>query len=103
MKQEIFNQADMNVEEDEMLPEYDFSKMSGGVQGKYHQAYREGHTVKIYNTDGTTTVQYFTLEEGAVMLEPDVQAYFPDSESVNHALRCLIPLLSKQDKKEVAT
>jgi hypothetical protein len=27
------------------------------------------------------------------MLEPDVQEYFPDSQSVNHALRTLIELI----------
>jgi hypothetical protein len=85
-----------NENDDEMLPEYDFEKMSGCVRGKYYEAYREGHTVKIHHTDGTTTVQYFTLEDGAVMLEPDVRKYFPDSEAVNTALRCLIPLLEQR-------
>jgi hypothetical protein len=33
-----------------------------------------------------------------VLLEPDVQAHFPDSQSVNKALRCLIPLLPKKRK-----
>jgi len=101
MKKEMSKQTDINVEEDDMLSEYDFAKMSGGVRGKYHKAYREGHTVKIHKVDGTINVQYFTLEDGAVMLESDVRVYFPDSESVNHALRCLIPLLSKQDKREL--
>ena len=79
-----------SLEDNEMLPEYDFS---GGVRGKHYQAYREGHTVKIHESDGTVTVQYFTLEEGAVLLEPDVQEYFPDSEAVNKALRGLIALI----------
>jgi hypothetical protein len=35
-------------------------------------------------------------KRNAVLLEPDVQAHFPDSESVNKALRCLIPLLPKK-------
>ena len=78
--------------------EYDFSKMKGGVRGKYYKAYREGLTVKIHKMDGTTIVQHFTLEDGAVMLEPDVREYFPNSEAVNEALRCLIPLLSKKPK-----
>jgi len=80
---------------DEMRPEYDFRE---GVRGKHYQAYRRGHTVTIHKTDGTTEVQHFTLEDGAVMLEPDVRAYFPDSESVNNALRCLIPLLPEKPK-----
>lgn len=86
--------------DDEMLPEYDFR---GGVRGKHYQAYRSGHTVTIHKTDGTTTVQHFTLEDGAIMLEPDVRAYFPDSETVNNALRCLIPLLPQKPKAKART
>lgn len=81
--------------EDDMRPEYDFANMTGGVRGKYYQAYRAGHTVQIHHEDGTIEIQYFTLEDGAVMLEPDVRQYFPDSEAVNKALRCLIPLVSE--------
>ncbi|MBI3653613.1 MAG: hypothetical protein HY231_21490 [Acidobacteria bacterium] len=82
-------------EVDEMLPEYDFR---GGVRGKHYKAYRQGHTVTIHQNDGSTIVQHFTLEDGAVMLERDVREYFPDSESVNKALRCLIPLVPKKRK-----
>jgi hypothetical protein len=78
------------TEESEMLPEYDFR---GGVRGKHARAYRQGHAVKVHHPDGTTTVQYFTLADGAVMLEPDVQEYFPDSQAVNRALRTLIELI----------
>ncbi len=81
-----------------MLSEYDFRR---GVRGKHHQAYRRGHTVTIHKTDGTTVVQHFKPQESAVVLEPDVQAYFPDSEAVNKALRCLIPLLSQKPKAKV--
>ncbi|MGR3179569.1 MAG: hypothetical protein ACUZ8E_16120 [Candidatus Anammoxibacter sp.] len=84
-----------------MLPEYDFKNMPDGVRGKYHKAYREGHTVKINKADGTTIVQHLKLEEGAVSIEPDVKEYFPDSETVNNALRCLIPLISKKRKVNV--
>jgi hypothetical protein len=76
--------------EPEMLPEYDFSRKQG-VRGKYYQAYRQGHTVRVTQEDGTATTQYFTLDDGAVLLAPDVRKYFPDSESVkesvNQALR----------------
>jgi hypothetical protein len=82
----------------EMLPEYDF-KGKKGVKGKYSQVYRQGHTVKIHREDGTASVQHLTLEEGAVMLEPDVQEYFPISESVNQALRSLIILIPKSRRK----
>ena len=88
----------MNVKDDDMRPEYDFSKMSGGVRGKYYKAYRAGHTVKIHKADGTTIVQHFKLEDGAVMLEPDVREYFPDTDAVNKALRCLIPLMPRKRK-----
>ena len=72
-----------------MLQEYDFAR---GVRGKHHEAYREGHTVKVHQVDGTTNVHYFTLEDGAVLLEPDGSNYFPDSDAVNKALRALISL-----------
>lgn len=85
----------LGAEQGEMLPEYDFTNMKGGVRGKYYKAYREGHTVEIHKADGTTSVQYFRLEDGAVMLEPDVRKYFPDSEAVNRALRGLIALAPK--------
>jgi hypothetical protein len=75
----------------EMKPEYDFTQRKG-ERGKYYQAYRTGHTVRVHQPDGTVTEQHFSLEDGAVMLEPDVRAYFPDSESVNAALRSVIEL-----------
>jgi len=78
--------------EAEILPEYDFSGKIG-IRGKYHHAYQQGHTVRIHQEDGSVTTQYFTLEEGAVLLAPDVREYFPDSESVNQALRGLIGLI----------
>jgi len=81
------------AEVNEMRPEYDFKSMAGGLRGKYYRDYRAGHRVEIHEADGTTTVQHFTLEEGAVMLEPDVREYFPDSEAVNKALRSLIALI----------
>lgn len=80
----------------EMRAEYDFKNMKGGVRGKYYKFYRQGHTIRIHLEDGSVSEQYFTLEDGAVMLEPDVRKYFPDSESVNEALRCLIPLVAKK-------
>lgn len=94
MKKEKASKA-QNQENDEMRPEYEFR---GGVRGKHSQAYRHGHTVTIHKTDGTMDVQHFTLEEGAVMLAPDVRVYFPDSESVNTALRGLITLLPRKPK-----
>jgi len=56
----------------EMLDEYDFSK---GVRGKYAQAYQEGVNI--------------------VKIDEDVTKVFPDSKSVNEALRTLIRILNK--------
>src|SRR6266436_6979625 len=82
---------------EEMLPEYDFSGKKG-VRGKYYRAYRRGHTVRIHKTNGSISVKYFTLEEGAVMLEPDVKKHFPTSRSVNKALRALMPSQPSRQK-----
>jgi hypothetical protein len=81
---------------EEMRAEYDF-KGKKGERGKYYRAYREGHTVLIQQADGTETIQHFTLEEGAIMLEPDVRKYFPTSESVNETLRSLISLIPAEE------
>ena len=87
---------------DDMRPEYDFTGKKG-VRGKYYRAYRQGHSVRIHKADGTVSVQYFTLQEGAVMLEPDVKQYFPNSESVNKALRSLITLIpNKQSRRKTS-
>jgi len=69
------------------------------VRGRYYQAYRRGNTVKVYEEDGGVSVRHFTLEEGAVVLEPDVREYFPTSESVNQALRGLITLIPKTRRR----
>ena len=76
MKKEISKLEDL--EPVDMRPEYDFKNMAGGVRGKYYKSYRAGHTVKIHKADGTAIVQHFKLEDGAVILEPDVREYFPD-------------------------
>jgi len=60
----------------EMLPEYDFSK---GVRGKYAKRYATGSNV--------------------VVLSPDVAKKFPDSDSVNKALRTLVRLANRTRKK----
>jgi hypothetical protein len=85
---------------DEMLPEYDFTSKKG-IRGKYYQAYRRGHTVRICQEDGSVNVKYFTLAEGSVMLEPDVRRYFPDSKTVNDALRSLIDLIPRKSSKHL--
>ena len=48
---------------------YDVSRLKGGVRGKYYRQASFGTNV--------------------VLIEPDLSAVFPDSESVNRALRLL--------------
>ncbi len=59
--------------DDEMRPGTDFSH---GVRGKHHAAYRAGTNV--------------------VLLDADVAKAFPDSASVNRALRLLLDLARDQ-------
>ncbi len=56
-------------QDEDLLPEYDFSQ---GVRGKHHQSYKAGTNV--------------------VFLEPDLAMVFKDSDSVNQALRLLLTL-----------
>jgi hypothetical protein len=85
----------VEVKDNDMRAEYDFS---GGVRGKYYRAMQAGYTITIRRADGTTVVKEVMPKKGAVVLEPDIRAYFPDSESVNRALRCLIPLLPQKHR-----
>jgi hypothetical protein len=55
---------------DDLLPEYDFSSMAGGVRGKYYQRYRAGVNL--------------------VLLEPEVARAFPTDRAVNEALRTIM-------------
>jgi hypothetical protein len=71
MKQEVKNKPDL-----EMLDEYDFS---GGVRGKYAGRFPKGCSV--------------------VVLDPDMAERFPDSESVNQALRALVKTTPSQSDK----
>ena len=56
--------------EDDLRPEYDLSQLKNRVRGKYAERYKKGTNL--------------------VLLAPDVAQAFPDSESVNEALRLLI-------------
>jgi hypothetical protein len=62
--------------EDDLRPEYDFSKMRSGVRGKYVERYQAGTNI--------------------VLLEPDVAQAFPTSDSVNEALRLLMQIAQRQ-------
>lgn len=55
---------------DDLRPEYDLSRLSGGVRGKYASRYRAGTNLAL--------------------LAPDVRAAFPTDEVVNKALRTLM-------------
>jgi hypothetical protein len=79
-----------HTENDDLRAEYDFSS---AVRGKHYKPLHKGYSVHVHQMDGTTVIQHFTLEEGTVMLDPDIREVFPDSEAVNTALRSLITLL----------
>jgi hypothetical protein len=53
----------------DLRPEYDLTQLKGGVRGKYYRQAAAGTNF--------------------VLLEPDVAQAFPDSGSVNRALRLL--------------
>jgi len=61
---------------DDLRPEYDLSRLRGGVRGKYYER----------ATAGTTLV----------LLEPDVAEAFPDGQTVNQALRALMKVARSQ-------
>ena len=63
---------------EDMLEEYDFSE---GVRGKYAQRYELGSSV--------------------VVLDPDVALVFPDSASVNRALRALVEIIKRRQREKL--
>lgn len=80
------------VAEEEMLAEYDFSQ---GQRGKHSHLVNQPYRVVIQKEDGTTEIRE-TLPSHIVSLDADVQAYFSNSEAVNHALRTLISLFPEK-------
>jgi hypothetical protein len=76
MKNESIKKPYSRRSPDEMRPEYDFS---AGVRGKYASRYRKGTNV--------------------VLLDPDVAAAFPDSTSVNEALRALLAIVKRTEQR----
>ena len=86
---------------DELRSEYDFSR---AVRGKHYHPLHEGYTIKIHKTDGTIEVHEVKFEPGTVRLDPDLQEYFPDSQTVNRTLRSLLMMMQQlYPKKEVDT
>ena len=61
------SKASKQEPDDDLLPEYDFASMSGGVRGKYYRRYRAGVNLAL--------------------LEPAVAKAFPTDTAVNKALR----------------
>ena len=59
---------------DDLRPEYDLTKLKGGVRGKYYERAQAGTNL--------------------VLLEPDLAKAFPDADSVNRALRALLDAAS---------
>ena len=55
---------------DDLRPEYDLSKLKGGVLGKYYERAKSGTNL--------------------VLVDPDLAKAFPDADSVNRALRALL-------------
>jgi hypothetical protein len=60
---------------DDLRPEYDLARLKSGVRGKYYRRAMAGTNL--------------------VLLEPDVARVFPDSDSVNRALRLLHDVAAK--------
>jgi len=44
--------------DDDMLPEYDLSKLGRGVRGKHAEAMRQGYSVTVHHDNGTSTTNY---------------------------------------------
>ena len=80
-----------------MRAEYDFSNAE---RGKFYRPLEKGYIVHVTKKDGTKEVKQYVLAEGTILLAPDVAEYFPDSESVNEALRSLIKLMDKMPAKK---
>ncbi len=88
-----------DVEPDTLRPEYDLSRLvQVGERGKYHKALRKGYTRTVQHKDGTQEITHFRPLPGTIHLDPDVRAYFPDSEAVNAALRGLIALIPAKSR-----
>ena len=65
--------------DDDLRPEYDFSKMKLIGRGIYAERYRSGTNLAL--------------------LEPDVRQAFPDDRSVNEALRVIAKAAMRQTSK----
>lgn len=89
----------LEKQEDEMLSEYNF-KGKKGMRGKYYLGPNPAHVVQIHHQDGTVTQRCFSSLQKVILLDEDVAAYFPDSESVNNTLRALIAIVPNKQIAE---
>jgi hypothetical protein len=79
MKDAIMKKPPSKRRTREMRAEYDFS---GGVRGKYVDRYRRGTNV--------------------VLIDPELAEAFPDSKSVNDALRGLVAIATRTETRKRA-
>jgi hypothetical protein len=52
------NEHFSELNDDDMLPEYDFNQFGQGVRGKHAEAMRQGYSVTIHHEDGTSTTRH---------------------------------------------
>ena len=71
--------ASMKRQTDELRPEYDLRELKAVVRGKYYRRAVAGTNL--------------------VLLEPDVARAFPDSKSVNRALRLLRDVATRSSRR----
>jgi hypothetical protein len=68
--EDIMKKANNKKSADDLRPEYDLSRLKGGVRGKYAKRFQKGTNL--------------------VLLSPDVAKYFTNEQSVNAVLRSLV-------------
>jgi len=78
-------------DQDARRPKDDGTGVSA-VRGKHAATMRQGYTCTVHHLDGTRKITHVRPLEGSVVLDPDVQASFPDAEAVNTARRGLMAL-----------
>jgi hypothetical protein len=86
------------VKQEDMRKEYPREVFGKGVRGKHYRALQAGYAITVHKADGTKVVREVKPKEGAVIIEPNIRTYFPDSKAVKKALRCLIPLLPQKQR-----
>lgn len=68
----------MSKSNDDLRPEYDLKSLGKGIRGKYYERYQKGTNV--------------------VVIDPDLTKSFPNTKSVNDALREVL-----ESRKQSAT